>query len=218
LQHGITRKNFERLVPIYQRCRERLKVPKKAIITCEAQEDETAIQPDTVWCPKRDVLDGVCGLKGAGHKCDMRFKVYVGDHEGSHKIITECVKNAQIGGYARCVMITPLLGGMPSMVVLLQCTCNRFDHRPHVEEQWNLVEKFFNEVLAPECSMMLIGNGSDGDARRFKLQLEYMLRNLALAKRYALNHPMVTLFAEIVRQATGTPAIRTLDSSSGWWT
>jgi hypothetical protein len=64
LDDGITDHNFSRLVEVYSRAREVLKVPKDTMIPCELSEDESAILKGLQYCPKRNVIDGVCGEWG----------------------------------------------------------------------------------------------------------------------------------------------------------
>jgi hypothetical protein len=80
------------------------------------------------------------------------------------------------GGYCRAVIINPLHPQLPKLVVMVQVTCNRFT-AAHVRSQWERLYdlwyrdggKNLGSILGP-----LVGHGSDGDARRFKLQLQDM--------------------------------------------
>ena len=59
------------------------------------------------------------------------------------------------------------------MVILRQCTCNRFT-AGDVEEQWDLIQREYGAKVEPVLGP-LIGHSSDGDSRRRK----GMLKNMA---------------------------------------
>jgi hypothetical protein len=152
--------------------REKLNVPASSIILVESSEDETGILRDLLWCNRSDTVDGVCGLSVEGHKYDFTFKIIVGDDDfSSEDAIIRAASDCQRGTYLRLMMLNPLFEGMPSATIVMQCTCNRFDHT-HVREQWIQVEKMCNDILLPNVGFVLIGFSSDGDARRFKLQAQ----------------------------------------------
>ena len=84
------------------------------------------------------------------------------------------VETCCIGSYARAILLNPFSESFPTMVVALHCVCNRFDAIPYVNDQWELMRAFEKVHLTP-LGIVIIGNDSDGDARRFLLQIKGMV-------------------------------------------
>lgn len=83
------------------------------------------------------------------------------------------------GGYCRAIIINPLHPDLPKLVVMVQVTCNRFT-AADVRGQWNRLYDLWHRSDAGENGNLatilgpLVGHGSDGDARRFQLQIADM--------------------------------------------
>ena len=79
-------------------------------------------------------------------------------------------------GYCRLIVANPLHPGLPKLILMVQATCNRFKAED-VRNQWTRLDQLWNRAGGVNLRTILgplIGHGSDGDARRFKLQLEDM--------------------------------------------
>ena len=149
------------------------------VIMVEMSEDESGILGRIEYWRERDSIYGSCGWKSPGHKCDDHFHPVIGD---SWDRLVEIMKNAVVASYVRVIMLNPLCDWLPPMTVHMNATCNKFDHHPHVTSQWSNTLKEFNRCLRPlGCNHT--GRGSDGDARRFKLQYEMMMLAVEEAER-----------------------------------
>ena len=82
--------------------------------------------------------------------------------------------------YLRIIVINPLHENVPSVIVMLQATCNRFTAED-VDVQWTRLRELWQKHLRPVLGV-LIGPGSDGDERRFSLQRGMMTSTAG--KRY----------------------------------
>ena len=82
--------------------------------------------------------------------------------------------------YLRIIVINPLHENVPSVIVMLQATCNRFTAED-VDVQWTRLRELWQKHLRPVPGV-LIGPGSDGDERRFSLQRGMMTSTAG--KRY----------------------------------
>ena len=80
----------------------------------------------------------------------------------------------QVATMGRCMMFIPLHRKLPAAVVFLAPTCNKFTAEGYVDPQWKAVREICNRVLGPVVGR-IIGHASDGDARRRKLMLKYMV-------------------------------------------
>jgi hypothetical protein len=184
LDDGITDHNSTRLVEVCTRARAVLKVPEGAMIPCELSEDESASLKGLQHSPKRNEIDGVCGewqsapsmARSRDHTCDFKHRVVLECDKTNYEPVPmmKAVALDCHGNYIRVIMVNPILAGMPKLVVMVQCTCNKFT-RADVNEQWDLVEAAFNRTLRDQCGMFSVGNASDGDERRFKLQKKELL-------------------------------------------
>lgn len=94
------------------------------------------------------------------------------------------------GGYCRAIIINPLHPELPKLVVMVQVTCNRFK-ATDVRDQWRRLYALWYRPDAGEIGNLgkilgpLIGHGSDGDARRYALQIEDMRSNVGVRFRIA---------------------------------
>jgi len=140
-------------------------------------EDETRIRAEPCYDEKTDSIAGFCGRKcGKGeHECTLRGHCYigVGGTEGYEKILEAMTQN-QVATMGRCMMFIPLHRKLPAAVVFLAPTCNKFTAEGYVDPQWKAVREICNRVLGPVVGR-IIGHASDGDARRRKLMLKYMV-------------------------------------------
>jgi hypothetical protein len=183
-------------------------------VISQASEDETAVIAEVRWNQGLDALIGFCGKVGDNHKCEAGgVVVQLGGVNGVGTVyeqILSAFKENRIGWYGRVIMINPLYEGLPSIPVLFQSTCNRFD-ADFVRQQWNELCRYWREAGLEKVGM-LIGHASDGDARRRKLMLEDYTRALPPDRCFTLpNCPSFTLVAHI-DQIEGVSGIHSQDS------
>jgi hypothetical protein len=171
-------------------------------VISQASEDETAVIPEVRWNQGMDALIGFCGKVGVDHKCDpggVVIQLAGGNGiEGGYEQIVRAFEEHRIGWYGRAMMINPLCEGLPSIPILFQSTCNKFDADDFVRRQWNELSVCWREAGGLEEVGMLIGHASDGDTRRRKLMLEDYTRVLAPDRCFTLpNCVSFTLVAHI---------------------
>lgn len=181
------------------------------VVMVEMSEDESGILGRMEYWRQSDSIYGSCGWKSPDHKCDDHFHPVIGD---SWDRLVAIMKNAVVASYVRVIMLNPLCDWLPPMTVHMNATCNKFDHHPHVTSQWSNTLKEFNRCLRPlGCNHT--GRGSDGDARRFKIQYEMMMlamEELEPRRRAAISLQLiwrrqpcfVWVVSQIVRRIRGT--------------
>jgi hypothetical protein len=84
------------------------------------------------------------------------------------------------------MIINPLCEGLPSIPILFQSTCNKFDAEDFVRQQWDQFHAFWQEAGGVKEVGMVMGHASDGDARRRKLMLEDYTRALPPERCFTL--------------------------------
>jgi hypothetical protein len=109
------------------------------------------------------------------HTCDADEIIGgLGDDTETFGKMRNAVTNRKRGGYCRAIIVNPQRRGLPKLVVMVQCTCNKFTRRD-VRAQWTRLRELWNRpgglhsILGP-----LVGNGSDGDQRRASEQMSDM--------------------------------------------
>ena len=137
-------------------------------IMVELLEDESGIMPKIEYWREKDSILGSCGFCSDIHKCNDHFHPVIGD---SWDNLVNIMSKAIPSPYVRVIMVNPLVDWLPAMTLLVNATCNKFDHVPHVSDQWKSTLKAFNDELKP-LGCNYCGRGSDGDGRRYKLQHE----------------------------------------------
>ena len=172
LSMGVSSDNFHTVGLIYKEIMEKQQIPKVPVLLAE---DETAIIGRLDYCAKSDQLLGACGINGPDHRCVDSYTVEVGEGEDGYRTIMSAFKDCRIGTYGRALILNPLHPDLPKIPILVMPTCNRFDHE-FVQNQWDQVAELYQETLEPILGP-LIGNSSDGDTRRRKLQLKRMTSN-----------------------------------------
>ena len=144
----------------------------------ELSEDESGILPKIEYWRDRDSILGSCGYRSDTHKCDDHFHPIIGH---SWERLVAIMEKAVASSYVRVIiMVNPpsLVNWLPPTTVLVNATCNKFDHLPHVVEQWDETLRAFDAELKP-LGCVFSGRGSDGDARRYKLQHATYMRAIA---------------------------------------
>jgi hypothetical protein len=112
------------------------------------------------------------GAKAIGldlNRIDRRYLVW--------EIMKEVVLNHKMGSYASVTMVRPLHPAFPAMPVRMIATCNQFTARPDVREWTEEEIRQLRDVLE-QHGFAFAGWASDGDARRFLLQILGMLFDL----------------------------------------
>ena len=164
-------------------------------ILVETAEDETAIISQIQWEAATDQCWGWCGEEGEDHMCsNAAFFHTIGDGENAFENLKDAFSRNKLGTNARVVMLNPLHAELPPMVILMQATCNKFNHK-WVREQLAQIRDLYNKhlfhILGP-----LVGNASDGDARRRKLHLQNALSKDG--ERYCIDTPNFTMSGKII--------------------
>jgi hypothetical protein len=94
--------------------------------------------------------------------------VHVGEGVAGYNNMVNAFQHNMRASYLRIIMINPLHERVPSVIAMMQATCNRFS-KGDVDDQWRRFRVLYNVHLRPVLGM-LVGPGSDGDERRFTLQ------------------------------------------------
>lgn len=102
---------------------------------------------------KTDRLIGFSGESGESHQCNYNLLLNVGS---SFADLENTFKTHDIGGNARVVMLNPIHKLLPSAVVFLQATCNRFTAED-VKKQWESLFDLYTECGLSEALGPLIG-------------------------------------------------------------
>ena len=167
---GIDPKNFENAKTIISGFMQKKNIPQ---IPWLCAEDETGVQKSVTFHQDTDLLIGFCGKKGENHECLVNIRIAVGDDMNSYDKMVEAFQENIVGSLARVLILNPLHSCLPTLVVSLFPTCNRFTHTD-VDKQWNKVEELFRNIMENSVGP-LIGHSSDGDSRRRVLMLSKML-------------------------------------------
>ena len=175
-------------------------------IPTELQEDETGCVDDLTWMPALDTIVGSCGLQSETHKCDHSCCIVIGNDEDSYSRIVEMVTRHQRANYVRVILIRPLHADLPPRIMLALGTCNRFDAKPHVQEQHDMTAAWFDTHLRP-LGLMNQGRGSDGDERRMHLMRINLKQNRPRPPgtiAYGLDFPGFTFWADATNRCVDT--------------
>ena len=182
-----------------------------AITMVELSEDESGIMPCIEYWRDKDSIYGSCGWTSSTHKCDDHFHPVIGS---SWDRLVQIMSKAVVSTYIRVIMVNPLCDWLPPMTCHLNATCNKFDHHPHVTNQWSNTLKEFKRTLQP-LGCNLTGRGSDGDGRRYKIQHElfivameklasYRTAATVLQRRWRRRNSFPWLVSHILRRRTLT--------------
>ena len=128
-------------------------------VPCLAAEDETGIKQLIEYDQKTDRLIGFCGKTATSntqHRCSTDLDLKVGD---DFETLQRTFSSHQKGGYARVIILNPLHKLLPSMVVYLQCTCNKFTSSD-VRAQWDQLSHLYTTSGLATALGPLIGKRS----------------------------------------------------------
>ena len=202
---GLSENTFQYAAEVYRALKDKYQIEGDVLV--QTAEDETSIISKSEWSIKFDEVWGWCGKEEENHRCDPSFVHKVGSDATAYDRLQAAFQCNRAAGLARVVMLNPLHKDLPSMVILLQATCNKFDHNM-VKHQWEEIQLLYNKhllsVLGP-----LVGNGSDGDSRRRKLHIHNALDANKDSQRYKLPHENFTMSGKIV-QVEGKSIIENL--------
>jgi hypothetical protein len=191
LHPGIDDRNFIWLADVWNELRTKHEIPLGEWIACTLEEDETAILEHVQWCPRRDIVYGVCGEhpyevgRKTKHTCNHDYVVELGDDEGTYDKLVKAVTEDGHGNYLRIVLIQPMHPKMPCFIVMAQNVCLRFGAK-EVNLQWKLLQGCFDRRIKHQAKMYMASHGSDGASTRFTLQ-EWR-SNMAHMGRLLKNH------------------------------
>ena len=138
----------------------------------ELSEDETTVPGASQYNQRLDSIVGFCGKAGENHQCKQNCSILIQDSETAYEKIADAWATKQLAGHLRIMVVNPLHPKLPSLTVVAHATCNCFD-AVWIRNDWDNTKALAEEHISPHLGQ-LIGRGSDGDARRFKNQLEDM--------------------------------------------
>ena len=190
---GVSDRLFEAVGKLYERAKAAANITEP--VAYEIQADETTVPGASEYNQRLDSLVGTCGNKGEFHQCDVDASIVIGEGGDAYEKILQAHRTQQLAGYLSIAIIVPLCKKLPSIVICAFATCNRFTAE-WVRRLWQRIEagvaQFVSPILGP-----FEGHGSDGDARRAKLQWEDMHQLPALPGRFGLDAPSFTMSARI---------------------
>ena len=137
---------FSHLAKLYKNIKEKKKIVGDVLV--ETAEDETVIVKLAEWYCRKDQGWGWCGREGDDHECDADFVLNLGDNDAAYATLVDAFCNNRLAGFARVIMINPLTVKLPSFVIHLQATCNKFTHE-YVRHQHDQIRQLYNEYLLP---------------------------------------------------------------------
>jgi hypothetical protein len=169
-------------------------------VAYELQEDETTVPGASEYNHRLDSLVGFCGDRGDGHQCSENGSIIIGDGDDAYEIIIANHHTQQLAGYLRVMVVVPLSKWLPALTVVAHATCNRFTTN-WVRDQWNRTTAMAKRLISPRLGPFE-GRGSDGDARRARLQEDDMSVLPSQPNRFGIDVPGFTMSARI--EANGT--------------
>lgn len=122
-------------------------------VPCLAAEDETGIKKLVMYDQKTDHLIGFCGKSGTPHQCTTDLDLRAGNSYSELKGIFD---THDIAGNCRVIILNPLHKSLPSAVVFLQATCNRFV-TDDVRQQWHRLRELYVQTGLQDKLGPLIG-------------------------------------------------------------
>jgi hypothetical protein len=190
--------------------------PSKLNLAVEADEDESGLKPWLGFVKTDDdedryMLMGSCGETNGQegwytrHKlegCNMDYYPTVACDDADAE--ARCIflfGHSTAASYLRVIVLRPQDTRYASLPVFVGCTCNCFDHE-EVRRQWNILDA----AILSLCYglVWLVGHGSDGDARRFKLmEQDVQVAATSGESRYSIDTPSHTCYATKVFDANG---------------
>ena len=133
-------------------------------VLVETVEDETSIIKYLTYNQKTDIIIESCGEKSSNHQCVVDYKHHVGDGDGAYKGVVKFFESSVVSSMARVMIFNPLHIHLPTLVIYLGATCNKFDHQ-YVKDQWNRCKEIYKNEFLEIFKAPIAGFGSDGDAR-----------------------------------------------------
>ncbi|CAM6105892.1 unnamed protein product [Calypogeia fissa] len=164
---GIHVEQFKFIASVYSKLKIRLGI--LGPVPCYLAEDETYVKKTVRWLPKYDTLLGFCGKK-EDHECLVGLEIVVGDGEIGFNNIADSYEGYVKGHQARCIIVNPLVVGLPRLCILATITCGKFDAQ-WVRHQWKILQSLW-DIQCLDAVGPLLGHASDGDSRRRKLMLQ----------------------------------------------
>ena len=155
-------------------------------LPCQFSQDETPITSELSYSQHRDAVLGSCGWKGADHVCCDHFHIVLGDDEETAGKIEKLCDDAVRATYLRLCKVKPLSKKLPSLIVSLSPSCNRF-YTVHVQQHWVKLDELFAKHLAP-LNLTRSSHASDGDARYFAAMKVNMTGDPTWASGEATSH------------------------------
>jgi hypothetical protein len=132
-------------------------------------EDETKVKARVSWDARSNGLVGFCGVK-ENRLCISIFRPHVGNGESGYAAIVDSFRQNVKGNFARVIMVNPLHALLPRLVLVVSCTCNRFNS-DWVRNQWKTIDTLWKDscghVLGPN-----VVHSSDRDSSRKQLMIQ----------------------------------------------
>ena len=143
------------------------------LIPVTAGSDATPIPSRPRYCWRRNIIIGLCGPDTPDHKCSLESPPQIANgEEGFHQIV-ELVCGHVWASYIYTHILQPQVDWLPPMHAHMYCTCNKFDHLPHLQHFWTQIKTKFLRVMS-QLQVMLTGKGADGDSRERSIFLQAM--------------------------------------------
>ena len=155
-------------------------------LPCQFSQDETPITVELAYSQHRDAVLGSCGWQGAEHVCCDHFHIVLGDDDATAGKIERLCDDAVRATYMRLCKLKPLSKKLPSLIVSLSPSCNRF-YTVHVQQHWVKLDELFGKHLAP-LGLTRSTHASDGDARYFAAMKVNMTGDPTWASGEATSH------------------------------
>ena len=155
-------------------------------LPCQFSQDETPITSELSYSQHRDAALGSCGWQGAEHVCCDHFHIVLGDDDTTAGKIEQLCDDAVRATYMRLCKMKPLSKKLPSLVVSLSPSCNRF-YTVHVQQHWVQLDELFNKHIAP-LGFTRSTHASDGDGRYFAAMKVNMTGDPTWASGEATSH------------------------------
>ena len=141
------------------------------------------------------------GEESLSHQCVVDYVHRVGDGDDAYEKLVTFFSKSVISNMARVMIFNPLYIHLPTLVIYLGATCNRFDHM-FVDEQWERCKNIYKKEFLSVFKAPMAGMASDGDARRETLMMQHSTKKEG--ERYRIDNPNFTHTGLIERDETGT--------------
>ena len=156
-------------------------------VTCGS--DATPVPAHPQYCPKRNIIFGLCGKVSPDHKCTLDPPAQILNGEAGFQQIVSLVRTNVWASYVYVHILQPQVPWLPPIHIHVYMTCNSYDHKPHLETMWAEIRRHFGEVMSM-LPVMLTGKGADGDPKERCMFLQQMY-----SRWRDRHHPRLSVFS-----------------------